>query len=134
MTPERAAVIVTRWVRLYTRKLPAPIAGRRAEEIAADLHDEIAHERAQGTGDRRIALRILSRMARGMAADAGWRRRVRPRRGHPMKPVLAILAAAIGVAAVVAGEGDDAPGLQLLGVLLVVGVVALGVRSAQRSR
>jgi hypothetical protein len=52
-----------------------------------------------------------------------------------MKPLLAVLAFAalvIGVAAVVLGEADDSPGLQLLGVLFVVGAVALGVRTAQR--
>lgn len=40
----------------------------------------------------------------------------------------------IGVAAIVLGEADDSPGLQLLGVLLVIGTVALGVRTAQRSK
>ena len=39
-----------------------------------------------------------------------------------MKSLLAILAIAIGVAAIVLGGIDDAPGPQLLGVLLVVGV------------
>jgi hypothetical protein len=34
----------------------------------------------------------------------------------------------------VAGEADDAPGLVLLGLVLVVGAVAFGVRIAQRSR
>jgi hypothetical protein len=38
------------------------------------LHDHVAHERARGTSDRRIALSILSRMARGVMADASWRR------------------------------------------------------------
>jgi drug/metabolite transporter (DMT)-like permease len=38
-----------------------------------------------------------------------------------MKSVLAILAIAIGVAAIVLGGIDDAPGAQLLGILLVVG-------------
>lgn len=56
----------------------------------------------------------------------------------PLNAVLTIVAAllvtALGVAAIVAGEADDSPGLQLLGVLLVVGTVALGVRTAQRSR
>jgi hypothetical protein len=46
--------------------------------------------------------------------------------------ILAILAIAIGIAAIVLGEADDSPGLQLLGVLLVVGTVALGVRTARR--
>jgi len=73
MTPERMAQLVARWVRLYTRKLPTPIARRRVDEIDADLHDQIAHERAHGTSDRRIALSILSRMVRGIAADASWR-------------------------------------------------------------
>ena len=45
-----------------------------------------------------------------------------------------VLAVAIGVAAVVYGEGDDSPGLQGLGVLLVLGAVVLGVRSVRRSR
>jgi hypothetical protein len=35
---------------------------------------------------------------------------------------------------VVAGEADDSPGLQLLGVLLIIGAVALGVRMVQRSK
>jgi hypothetical protein len=73
MTPERMAELVARWVRFYTRNVPTPIAKRRIEEIDADLRDHIAHERARGAGDRRIALSILSRMVRGLAADASWR-------------------------------------------------------------
>jgi hypothetical protein len=73
MTPERTARLVARWVRFYTRDLPAPIAQRRMNEIDADLHDHIAHERASGTSDRRIVVSIVSRMVRGLAADASWR-------------------------------------------------------------
>jgi hypothetical protein len=40
---------------------------------------------------------------------------------------------ALGVAAVVYGESDDSPGLQLIGVLLAVGAVTLGVRSVRHS-
>ena len=75
MTPERVAELVARWVRFYTRDLPTPVAERRVDEIDADLHDQIAHERADGTSDRRIALGIGSRMVRGLAADAAWRGR-----------------------------------------------------------
>ena len=75
MTPERMAELVSRWVRFYTRNLPPSIAHRRIDEIDADLHDHIAHERAHGASDRRIALSILSRMIRGLAADASWRGR-----------------------------------------------------------
>jgi hypothetical protein len=199
MTPERMADLVARWVRFYTRDLPAPVARRRIDEIDADLHDHIAHERAQGTSDRRIALSIASRMIRGLAADASWRGQAIARASTPKeerkmsktayrsvvrvalvtacvllvplvamqitdevdwgvadfvlagvllggtglllelaarKPGrLAYLAAAIGigVAAIVLGEADDAPGLVLFGGLLVVGTVALAFRTAQRS-
>lgn len=48
--------------------------------------------------------------------------------------VVALLAVAIGIAAVVLGEADDSPGLQGLGVLLALGAVVLGVRSGRRAR
>ncbi len=131
--------VVARWVRFYTRKLPTSIAQRRISEIDADLHDHVAHERARGTSDRRLALSIFSRMVRGLAADASWRRRVRAQNGDLMKSFVAILAmalgvAAIGVIAVMQGEAGDAPELVLLGILIIVGAFALGVRTAQRSR
>ena len=203
MTPERMAELVARWVRLYTRDLPTPMAQRRVDEIDADLHDHIEHERANGIGDRRIALGIASRMLRGLAADAAWRGRHAREAAHPstlekaMKtskalsrsavrvalgvafilslPLVAMLItddvvwsladfvaagvflaaigvvlelavrragnlaaalgiAAVGVAAGIFGEADDAPGLVLLGILLIVSACALGVRTAQRSR
>jgi hypothetical protein len=48
--------------------------------------------------------------------------------------LVAVLAIALGVAGIVYGEADDSPGLQLIGVALVVGAVAMGIRTAQRSR
>jgi peptidoglycan/LPS O-acetylase OafA/YrhL len=50
-------------------------------------------------------------------------------------PSLAVVVtlAVLGVAAVVLGEGDDSPGLQGIGVLLVVAAVVVGVR-ARRTR
>nr|WP_294692516.1 hypothetical protein [uncultured Friedmanniella sp.] len=51
-----------------------------------------------------------------------------------MKYLIAVLVLAIGAAGMVAGEADDSPGLQLLGVLFIVGAVLLGVRTARRSR
>ena len=84
MTPERLAVLVGRWVRFYTRDLPAPVAQRRVDEIDADLHDHIVHERDHGTHDRRIALGVLSRMVRGLPADASWREhQIRANLDHP---------------------------------------------------
>jgi hypothetical protein len=199
MTPERMAELVARWVRFYTRNLPAPIARRRIDEIDADLHDHIAHERAHGTNDRRIALGIVARMLRGLAADASWRRQTIANASTPKErtkmsktayrsavrvalvtafvlllPLVAMqftdevdwgladfvfagvllggtglllelaarkprniayraAAIAIGVASIALGEADDAPGLMLFGGLLIVGTVALAVRTAQRS-
>ena len=184
MRPERMARLVARWVRFYTRNLPGSIAQRRIDEIDADLHDQVAHERAQGTDERRIALTILSRMLRGLAADVAWRgRHAKTRTGYgraiatalaPLLPLAALqiagamdwgpadfafagallagtglllalavrnrqnltylaAATAIGVAAIVLGESDDAPGLVLFGCLLIVGTVALAYRTAQRS-
>ena len=43
-----------------------------------------------------------------------------------------IAAAALGVAAMVAGEADDAPGLVGFGLLLILSTVALTVRTAWR--
>jgi hypothetical protein len=202
MTPERMAELVARWVRFYTRDLPSPISERRVDEMDADFHDHIAHERAHGISDRRIALGIASRMVRGLAADVAWRGR-HAKAARPSNPeeamktsktlyrsavrvalgvalilslplgamlisddvvwsladfvaagvflaaigvvlelaarrvgnlVTAFGIAAVGVAAAILGEADDAPGLVLLGLLLIVSACALGVRTAQRSR
>jgi hypothetical protein len=191
MTPERIAGLVARWVRLYTRNLPGPVAQRRIDEIDADLHDHIAHERAAGTGDRRIALAIATRMLRGLAADASWRSHVKAQTNpggkmrrsairvalvtalvllvplvgmlvrddvtwsladfvgagvllvatgallelalrRPRSIALRVAAVAIGVASMVFGNADDAPGLVLFGLLLVAGTVVLAVRGRQR--
>jgi hypothetical protein len=51
-----------------------------------------------------------------------------------MSYVVAILVFALGAGGIVAGEADDSPGLQLLGAVLIVAAVALGVRTARRSR
>ncbi|MEU6203042.1 hypothetical protein ABZ814_05570 [Micromonospora musae] len=45
---------------------------------------------------------------------------------------VALLAVAIGVAAVVYGEADDSPGLQLLGALLVIATIGFAVRTIRR--
>jgi hypothetical protein len=200
MTPERMAELVARWVRFYTRNLPTQIAQRRVDEIDSDLHDHIAHERANGISDRQIARGIASRMLRGLAADVAWRGRqaklahlstpeeamkesktlyrsaVRVALGVALilsLPLVAMLitdevvwsladfvlagvlltvlgaalelavkkagnlatavgVAAVGVAAAIFGKADDAPGLVLLGILLIVSACALGVRTAAR--
>ena len=133
MRPERASGLVTRWVRLYTRELPAPIAQRRVEEIGADLHDHVTFERSRGTADRRIALGILSRMARGVPADLTWRHHVHPLRGDLMKPLVLLLVAALATA--IAALALDSPLLVLIAVA-AIGIVTLGsfVLSAQTAQ
>ena len=54
-----------------------------------------------------------------------------------MKTYFAILAialpvVALGVTAAMHGEADDAPGLALIGIVLIVGALAVAVRTAQR--
>ena len=146
MTPERMAALVTRWVRLYTRRVPDPTAQRRVDEIEADVHDHICHERARGTQDRRLALSILSRMLRGLAADVSWRgHRSRAITGSLTTPedtmtndrtgyrtALGVAVAAgltlfwmIGAVGVIGAEGDTAD-LMYLGVP-VVGILGAGI-------
>lgn len=48
--------------------------------------------------------------------------------------ITAVAPAAIGVAAIVFGEADDAPGLVLFGLLLVIGALTFGLRPALRTR
>ena len=133
MTPERTARLVARWVRLYTLGLPEPIARRRIDEIDADLHDHIAHERARGTRGRRIALGILSRMLRGAAADASWRgHHARATTAYRFAVAVAIAAGfflfwLVGALGLVGQEGDRFD-------LLYAGVLAVGILGAVVAR
>jgi hypothetical protein len=125
MTPERASRVVARWVRFYTADLAPSVADRRVEELDADLHDQIAHERAVGTADGRIAISVLSRMVRGMLADLTWRGHVHPMKGDRMredlmKPLVGVLVAALGIAALALVL--DSPALVLVAITAIVGV------------
>jgi uncharacterized membrane protein len=62
------------------------------------------------------------------------RQSIRPLTGDPLNYLVALLVIVLGVAAVVYGEADDSPGLQLIGVVLIVGAVGLGIRTARRRR
>lgn len=128
-----AAGVVLRWVRWYTERLPAAIAERRLDEIRADLHDHISFARADGAGAFRITLSVLSRMLRGLPADVVWSGRIRPwRQDMIVKLTVALAVILVGAWAIAYGATDDAPGLVLIGLLLIVGAFALSVRAAHR--
>jgi len=46
---------------------------------------------------------------------------------------LVAVGVAIGAAGIYIGDTDDAPGAALIGLLLMIGAVALGVRTARRT-
>ena len=50
-----------------------------------------------------------------------------------MKYIVPVVAIALGIAAIVLGGIDDAPGAQLMGVAFIVGAVCFVVRSMRRS-
>jgi hypothetical protein len=132
------ARLVMWWVRRYTRDLPPEAAARRADEIAADLHDHVAHERGAGTGERRIALQIVSRMVRGLPADTAWRRRHRPATGR--QPVARAAWATAAILLVPAGamlSGGAAWGpldFLLAGALLMGTMLALQAAADRTGR
>ncbi|MEU4423236.1 hypothetical protein AB0F81_21635 [Actinoplanes sp. NPDC024001] len=51
-----------------------------------------------------------------------------------MRYLLLVVAIALGVAGMVLGEADDSPGLQGLGLLLIIGAVGYTVWSARKAR
>jgi hypothetical protein len=138
MTPERIAAVVARWVRLYTRGMPEPQARRRIEEIDADLHDHIAHEREQGIADPRIARGIAARMVRGLPADVAWRRSAKEESMSRSAIRVALVTALILLVPLVATLTSDDAGWSVAdfvfgGVLLMVTglVLELAVKRPQ---
>jgi hypothetical protein len=126
MTPRAVADLVVRWVRLYTRGLPATVAARRVEEIDADLFDHIEHERAAGQPQARIALGVLSRLGRGLPADVEWRR-------HEQGRAMSARPTARGGSMITSKTAYRVAALIALGtaLLLVWGVSAMGVIGAE---
>ena len=47
--------------------------------------------------------------------------------------MLPLIGVALGVLAIIGGVYDDAPGLQLIGALLILGAVVIAMRTARRA-
>jgi len=133
MSAERAARLVALWARLYTLGLPAADARRLRDELAADLHDQIAAERAAGMAEPRIARGLASRALRGLPADLAWRgRRVAARTAYRLGLASALFSMLftlwlMGAVGIVGVEGDPADQMYL-------GVLALGLLGAVAAR
>jgi hypothetical protein len=84
---------------------------------------QITHEVAWGLADFAVAGALLG--GTGLLFELAVR--------NPGNVAYRAAAAAIGVAAIVLGEVDDAPGLVLFGGLLILGTVALALRTPRRS-
>ncbi len=56
-----------------------------------------------------------------------------PVRNLVMALGLVVIGLAIGAAGIYIGDTDDAPGAALAGIVLMIGAVALGVRTARRT-
>lgn len=134
MSPETMARLVRRWTRLYTLGVPAGERERRREEIAADLHDQIEHDRAQGVADRRIAGALLARTLRGLAADVSWR----GRHAGSLAAIVAVVLVLLSVPAVatLAGGGGVAWGVLdfVAAGALLLGVGLVGRAVLRRTR
>jgi len=73
MTAERSAGLVRRWVRLYTRGLPAGIRQDRRDEIDDDLWCQALEASEAGRADRSLAAEVVTRLVLGIPADLSWR-------------------------------------------------------------
>ncbi len=114
-------------IRCLLRCYPRAWRRRYGEEFAA-LLEQTPIDSAQLLDALRSAL------------DARWRR-VQPHLGDLMKSSVANLVMALGLVAIgvaiaatgiYIGDTDDAPGAALLGVLLLLGALALSARIARR--
>lgn len=76
---ERASALVIRWVRLYTRRLPARAAFDRRAEIASDLWEQRVDASADGCPPAAVTRSILMRAIVGVPADLAWRHAERTR-------------------------------------------------------
>ena len=73
MDAARSAEWVRRWVRIYTRGLPADVRRDRLDEIDDDLWSQLRDAAGSGRPDTSLAGEIVARMVFGVPADLSWR-------------------------------------------------------------
>jgi hypothetical protein len=124
MRATRPAGLVRRWVRLYTRGLPAELRDGRRNEIDADLWSQLEEAALLGRTSRSTNTEILIRWLAGIPADLSWRVEHRGENTvttSTLSPRVGSQGATgLGLATVVAGLG-----LALLFVLFAISVRAV---------
>jgi hypothetical protein len=58
---------------VYSRTAPEPDRTARRDELAADVHDQLADASARAVPRRVVARSLIGRVVRGMPADLAWR-------------------------------------------------------------
>ncbi|HET9497909.1 MAG TPA: hypothetical protein VFP83_06250 [Candidatus Limnocylindria bacterium] len=73
MNPDRVAVLIRRWVDLYTRGMPRAVRADRRAEVDDDLwchrHDAITVGRSSGA----LGMEMMLRLVFGIPGDLSWR-------------------------------------------------------------
>lgn len=128
-----AARLATWWVGRYTGTAPAEVGAERRAEMRSDVHDHLAHARANGVGTRTASVSVLGRALRGVVADIAWRLQVERvpgrREWHVANPstVLGVLfTVLVPVTLVLDGARGPAPGLAVVEGLLALPSMLLG--------
>jgi hypothetical protein len=65
--------LTRRWVRAYTRPLPAELREERRAEVDSDLWEHRSDTRERGLGSTLTALEVAGRLLAGIPADLAWR-------------------------------------------------------------
>ena len=73
MNPDRVAVLVRRWVDLYTRGLPRAVRAVRRAEVDDDLWCHRVDAIAVGRSSNALGTEMMLRLVFGIPADLSWR-------------------------------------------------------------
>jgi hypothetical protein len=80
-----AFALARRWVRIYTRGVPAALRDARRAEIGCDLWEQRHDECGNGRAAFRTGADVLGRVIRGAPSDLAWRLEHRTRSTAPRR-------------------------------------------------